>query len=279
MNLVRACVLSSAILASSCAAPPPKCAEAPAKPAASASGEASAPRPDAAPGPRVAITIHAVPGADAVEVEVRASADPEALARFSLRHPGGAAALRVKSARDDRGAMALVPEARADGKIVVTLPRRASGEVELSYAIAASARPGSTGFGVDPDANRFLADGEPLLLLPDGLDDRAVRATITIEHERYVTHNDQAESMEIGASSFGVGTTREVSARGGELRRAVYLAGMWGARGSTRWRGTTRRCGAGTPRSIRGRSRRTWPRFARPRASCSASATMGRRRW
>jgi hypothetical protein len=224
MKLAPSLAALAALLVPACA--PPRCPEAvPVAPSAAAAAPAATAATPA--GPRVAFTIHPKPGAPSVAVEVRVAAEPEALATFSMAPPGGVAALHLTSVRDDQGPLDAVPVAGPAGRVVLTLPRRAVGEVRLAYAIDASARAGTVVPGVDPDANRFLASGEPLLLLPDGLDDRAVRATVTVDCAGYVV-DDGHESMVDGASSFGVGGVREVTVRGRELRRGVYVAGALG---------------------------------------------------
>jgi hypothetical protein len=219
----RSLLVLGALLGAACA--PPRCPEAP--PAAPAKEAAAAPAPAAPPGPRVSISIRPEPGAPSVEVEVHAAAEPEALATFSIAPPGGPAALHVKSVRDDQGSMDARVSARPDGRVSLTLPRAAAGEVHLAYAVDASPRAGAVVPGVETDPNRFEAAGEPLLLLPDGLDDRAVKATIAVASDRYVLPTD-GPNFTGAASSFGVGGTREATVRGRELRRGVYFAGILG---------------------------------------------------
>src|SRR6185503_20060148 len=76
--------------------------------------------------------------------------------------------------------------------------------------------------------NRFQASGEALLLLPDGLDDRPVNASIRFDTAKYGVNEDLGEIVASPASSFGVGVAREVTALGRELRLGAYIAGRRG---------------------------------------------------
>ena len=217
---------ASCALAISCA--PPPCPEThPVSSPHDVTPPPAAKAPEASKGPRLAVRIHPRPASGKVDVEVRASADPEALARFSITPDGGIASLHVTEIRDAQGAMEAKPAASPDGRVIVTLPRAVSGEVRVAYTIVEKARAPFAMPGVDVDPNRFQATGEPLLLLPDGLDDRAVHATIAIDTKDYDGNTGHKTFLD-AVSSFGVGREREADVRGGELRGAFYAAGGLG---------------------------------------------------
>lgn len=224
-TITRAFAGISALIAAACASPP-KCPEAPAVAPSASPSSAPIAAPNEPKGPRLAITIKPKPGAPSVDVEVRATSD-EGLDQLSLAIAAGPEALRIRDAHDARGAIAASPARAPDGRVIVALPRKAEGELSIAYSVNASPPRSSAIPGVDPDANRFVSSGEPLLLLPDALDDRPVHATIEIAFDAYVADNG-GRSMVDGASSFGAGRRREVTARGRELRRGIYLAGSIG---------------------------------------------------
>lgn len=218
---VRTRLVALALALSACSSPPPRCPDraprAPDPPAARA--------PAAPSGPSVAITVKATPGAPRVDVEIVAAADPDRLATFSIATPAGA--VHLAEVRDSIGALEVKLAARPDGRAAFTMPRPTSGPVHVAYAVDAAPGAGGVVPGVDVDPNRFVAAGEPLLLLPDGLDERAVHAMVRVVADPFVV-NDERESFVGGASSFGAGSTREVDIHGGALRRGVYLAGPIG---------------------------------------------------
>jgi hypothetical protein len=217
-------LLALLLLTPACS-PPPRCPDLPAAaPPPSASATATAAPPS---GPRLSIALRPRPSDGKVEVEIRAVAPPEALTTFSITPDGGLASVHLTRLADARGPIEAQPAAQPDGRIVLTMPRPASGEVTLAYAVDGKLRPHHALPGVDPDPNRFQASGEPLLFLPDGLDDREVNAAITVDPEAYVI-DDGGRTRIDAASSFGVGKTRDAVVRGRELRRGFYMAGSIG---------------------------------------------------
>lgn len=209
----------------------PEVAPAAATPAVAPAIPPVAPVTPPAAGPRLSITVRPTPSKSAVEVEVVATvgagADADALTRFSITPDGGLASLHLGEVRDAQGPMATTPVVGADGRVTITLPRPPTGELRLAYTVDGKLRANFAMPGVDVDPNRFQATGEPLLLLPDGLDDRAVHASITLDTTAYEAETGHRTFVD-GASSFGAGKQREVDVRGGELRRGYYAVGGLG---------------------------------------------------
>lgn len=204
-------------------APPPRCPEA-SPPAQGAAPAAAQPAPS---GARLAVALRQKPGAGHVEVTIRASAEPAALGALSITPDGGPASLHLTSLEDDAGAMTATPVAGADGRVTITLPRPVSGDLRLAYTVDARPRAPRALPGVDPDPNRLLASGEPLLLLPDALDERLVHVSLAVDLDQYVV-DESGKTKVDAASSFGVGKQREFEARGRELRGGFYMAGTLG---------------------------------------------------
>lgn len=205
-------------------APPPRCPEA--SPPAPAK-EAAPPKEATPAGPRLSIAMKPHPGAP-VDVSIRVSAEPAALATFSITPDGGAGALHLGAVEDDAGPLDVHVAAQAGGRVTVTPARAPKGEVRLAYSVEARPRAARGLPGVDPDPNRFLASGEPLLLLPDGLDDRTVHVSLRFDVDAYAIEDDRPARLD-AASSFGVGVQREVDLRGSELRGGLYVAGTLGS--------------------------------------------------
>lgn len=165
--------------------------------------------------PSLAITIAPDPRTGDVDVEVVAQGEAALLTRWSIREPFGT--FKLTSLRDDSGP--LTPKGAVD-KGTITLEKPPRGALHLAYAINVKAGPPNQALPVNLDPNHFEAAGEAILALPDGLDGRVVAASI---HLRGPYWEEGA-----GASSFGFGKDREVSARGGDLRFATFLYGSTG---------------------------------------------------
>jgi hypothetical protein len=203
-------------------APPARCPEAPA-PSASAAASVTPPKSDA-DAASLAITITPSPSLGDVEVEIEARAKAEWLMRWSVRDLRAAGAtFKLVSLRDDKGPIA--PRAPQTGDNprdrvedgVLVLERPPVGAVHLAYALGAPPALPNQALPITLDPNHFEGAGEALLALPEQLDHRAVAASI---HLRGPFWEGAA-----GASSFGFGTDREVTARGNDLRFATFLVG------------------------------------------------------
>ena len=209
-----------------------KCPEAPAPPATPAAITASpaasaAPRKKTDATPRISITLEPNPSTGTVDVDIIAAADPASLKRWSITADGGAAAFHLKAARDDKGPLETQLTDKNPGEpLAISLARPATGDVHISYTVDSRTRKVPSFPTVDVDPNRFQASGDALLLLPDGLDDRLVTASVRFNTLKYGTNED--EPMARSASSFGVGEAREAAVTGRALRLGAYISGRMG---------------------------------------------------
>jgi hypothetical protein len=223
MNLTLRRVASITMLtAAGCSSAPPmaRCPEA-AKPSANASLEAAKAdaksTPLAAGATRLDLTITPDPRASEVAVEMVAEGDPAKLMAWSVSEPYGT--FKLTSARDDGGA--LTPTVNVD-KATITLEKPPRGALHLAYTIHVKPGPTNQVLPVNLDPNHFEGAGEALLALPAALDDQVIATSI------HLRGPDWDEPKASGASSFGFGTDREVTAHGRDLRFATYLVGTIG---------------------------------------------------
>ncbi len=205
----------------------PQCPEPPAPPATTASASPSATPAVAATdgGPRLSIALIPASGGASLDVQIVARGEPAALQRWSIAAPDPGA-LHLVELRDDRGPIAveLVDRPASPGAAAArafTLPAPPAGALHLRYTLTPKARPLSAPASVDLDPNRMEASGEALLLLPDAFDDRPVAVALDL-HATRLGENQGA------ASSLGVGSARERTARGSELRASTFLFGPMG---------------------------------------------------
>jgi hypothetical protein len=224
MNLTLRRVASITMLtAAGCSSAPPmaRCPEA-AKPSANASLEAAKAdaksTPLAAGATRLDLTITPDPRASEVAVEMVAEGDPAKLMAWSVSEPYGT--FKLTSARDDGGA--LTPTVNVD-KATITLEKPPRGALHLAYTIAVKPGLPNQVLPVNLDPNHFEGAGEALLALPAALDNQLIATSIHLLRDP-----DRFESGTRGASSFGFGNDREVTAHGRDLRFATYLVGTIG---------------------------------------------------
>jgi predicted metalloprotease with PDZ domain len=123
---------------------------------------------------------------------------------------------------DDIGPIPLVVDA-AGGGTRVLLSKAPTGVVRVTYTVRAQlpAYPDPPLVAVDPD--RFEGAGEALILVPAPFEERSVRAVLRMETEELGTSELRSE-----ASSFGLGSKVETTARGADLREGFFLAGLIG---------------------------------------------------
>lgn len=197
---------------------PPEAVAARPSPAASVMAPGvQAKKADAAASPHLTLTITPDPKRAAVDVKIVARGDAAALGTWSITAPD-ADAVHLTDVRDDAGPLTVSLTPRAPASLAITLPRPPVGDVHVRYSIDSRAHPTVT---VEIDPDRLQAAGEALLMLPDGLDDRPVAASIRLVTEPI---GEKASA----ASSFGAGKVRDVTARGSELRFSTYLIGPIG---------------------------------------------------
>jgi hypothetical protein len=208
------------LAAAGCSSAPPA-ARCPDAAKAGAGAEAAKPEAKSTPLPagttRLDLTITPDPPMNEVGVEVVAEGDPSKLVAWSIREPYGV--FKLTSLRDDSGA--LTPTIDAD-KGTITLGNPPRGALHLAYTIHVKPAPTNQVLPVNLDPNHFEGAGEALLALPAALDDQVLATSIHLRGPYW------SEPKASGASSFGFGADREVTAHGRDLRFATYLVGTIG---------------------------------------------------
>ncbi len=198
-----------------------------AAPAAKGSGtvSASAALPQAAP--------HILPEDVDLEITLSPEASPPGVrVRLGARGDGPLVVWRspqlldlggaLPAATDSIGSIPIVLDGMSGGTRI-TLTRPPSGTVWLSYTVKAQAREDGNPPPVSVDPDRFAGAGEAMLLLPEGFEDKTVRATLRVEADEVGT-----PELTRVATSFGLGAKEAVTARGGDLREGLFTAGLMG---------------------------------------------------
>ncbi len=163
--------------------------------------------------PSIAVTLRPfAEGRLGLHVEVTATGDASKL-RIWSRAATNVGEISHVEASDLRGRVDLTTtDARID------LARAPDGPATLRYDVALRAGERSSALTVMTD--RFVANGEPVLVLPDALDDATVYVSITIDASEL--HAARA------ASSLGLGEKRSAVRIGRFLRHSTFVAGSLG---------------------------------------------------
>lgn len=247
---------SVSFLAACAPAEPPRCPPAPpavkpaATPTSAAPSSAAEPSSEATNGStfRLAISIKPIAEPATVDVEISARGPASDLDEWTITIPSAPDAVRAISARDSDGPIAVTMSPAADEKpgaaaastastastsmgavaaVRIRLARPPLGTLRLAYTLAAKPTSLATTPSVEVDADFFRATGQSLLALPDAADSEVVAAAITIDLSDWNAGGSSA-SPYAGASSFGIGASREVKAKASELREAAYFMGRMG---------------------------------------------------
>jgi hypothetical protein len=213
-----ACAASSSTPVSPAVCPPPS----------GAKTEASAvatPSP-AKEKPEVEITIKPLisEGAIAVTLTVRASLAEKAPS-FSIRTPD-ATAVKMAEASDAKGKLEF-KEDRGTDRVKWTPARAISGKLTLSYSAQSRIEEGKLPWLVsDPDRLEIMGDA---LILPDVDENQKLTTFVQLDLSGYgITDGERGTFVNGAASSFGIGSSREITASPREIRNAVFVAGRMG---------------------------------------------------
>lgn len=148
----------------------------------------------------------------------------ETIPSYSLRTPD-ASAIKFTGGDDAKGKVEF-KETR-DGDILKWTPSRpVAGELRIGYDARSVSDEGQWPWLVsDPDRLEITGDA---LLLPDIDAKRKIRTSLQLDLESYGINGERGTFVSGGASSFGIGSSRDVSASREELRNAVFVAGRMG---------------------------------------------------
>jgi hypothetical protein len=239
--------LPLALLLLACApAEPPRCPEpkssspAPPKPRAPAGpGAAKSPaEPDDGSPFRLGITVKPVAESTSVEVEITArgpasdldewsiSALPDAVRDVRARDIDGPVPVSTSPGSPDEKPAA-APAPGAPSPLRIQLARPPLGTLHLAYTLGGRPRSLATTPVVEVDADFFRAVGHTLIALPEAAINEMVSADITIDMSDYAAVSNSGP-LYGAASSFGVGASRTVKARGREIREAAFFLGRMG---------------------------------------------------
>ena len=148
----------------------------------------------------------------------------EKVPSYSLRTPD-ASAVKFTGGQDAKGKVEFAPT--NDGDTLKWTPNRPiAGELRISYTARTIIEEGQWPWMVsDPDRLEIMGDA---LLLPDVDAGRKVKTLLKLDLSTYGTDGERGTFVSGAASSFGIGSSREVSASREELRNAVIVAGRMG---------------------------------------------------
>jgi len=175
----------------------------------------------------IAITPKISEGGIAVTLTLRASLAEKAPA-FSIRSPDAAAA-KITDASDAKGKLELKEERGAD-RTKWTPARPISGELRISYFAQTRIEEGKLPWMVsDPDRLEIMGDA---LLLPDVDEKQKLATSLHLDVSVYGTTDNEGGAKGVfifgATSSFGIGSSREITASSQEIRNAVIVAGRMG---------------------------------------------------
>lgn len=224
-------------------APPPKCASSP-----SNAQEKPAAKPDKFPPNsahavfgneesntvfRFAITMKPVAESSLVNIDIWASGPGTSLQAWTIAVPADNA-LKSVNAGDMDGVIATSSELEApeppskNSSLSIQLARPPRGPLRISYTLSGVPRSllGTPLVEVDPDL--FRATGQSLLALPDALsDNEIVSVRILIDKSDYNGGTSSAGPFE-GASSYGIGSEKQVKTTPQRLRESAFYLGRMG---------------------------------------------------
>lgn len=180
-----------------------------------------------APKEKAALQIMVAPNVEAATISVTLSIKAELAEKipsFSIKAPD-VAAIAIKSASDAKGTIELREERVAD-KAKWTPSRPIAGALDISFTAQTRIDEGRLPWVlVDPDRLEFMGDA---FVLPDIDENQKISVGLKVDLSTYGTDGEKGTFVSGGASSYGIGSSREVTTSMRELRNAVFTAGRMG---------------------------------------------------
>lgn len=221
---------------------PPKAAPLPARAPENPGANSKNPaEPDDGSAFRLAIHIKPVAESASVEVEIIArgpasdldewsiAAAPDSIRGVSARDIDGPVAVSTSTGTADAGEKVAPPKPGSPAPHRLQLARPPLGTLHLEYTLSAKPRSLDTTPIVEVDADFFRAIGHTLIALPEAAANEIVSADITIDMSDYTGTASNAPGPIYGAaSSFGVGASKQIKARGREILQAAFFLGRMG---------------------------------------------------
>lgn len=171
----------------------------------------------------IAMTPNPQPATLNVTLTLRASL-AEKVPSFSIRAPDGAA-VKLTSASDVKGKLEWREERGAE-RSKWTPVRPIAGDLSLTYVAETRIEEGRLPWmASDPDRLEIMGDA---LLLPDVEENLKIVTSYNLDLSVYGTDGEKGTFVSGAASSYGIGSSRQLTTSTRELRNAVFVAGRMG---------------------------------------------------
>lgn len=187
----------------------------------------SSPANPSAPKEKPALQISVAPNIEAATISITLSLKTdlaEKVPSFSVKAPD-ATAMKLSSASDAKGKLEWREE-RMGEKTKWTPSRPIAGSLDITFTAQTRIDEGRLPWVlVDPDRLEFMGDA---LVLPDIDENQKITIGLKVDLSIYGTDGEKGTFVSGGASSYGIGSSREVNTSMRELRNAAFAAGRMG---------------------------------------------------
>ncbi|HRI67150.1 MAG TPA: hypothetical protein PK156_23060 [Polyangium sp.] len=173
------------------------------------------------------LLIAVVPDQQAATIKVTLtlkSSLAEKVPSFSIHAPDPAA-IQLTSASDAKGKLEWKDD-RSPERLKWIPTRPISGDLTLSYTAQTRIEEGKLPWMLsDPDRLEIMGDA---FLLPDVEENQKIVVALNVDLSVYGTNGENGTFVSGGASSYGIGASRQMTTSPRELRNAVFVAGRMG---------------------------------------------------
>jgi predicted metalloprotease with PDZ domain len=180
-----------------------------------------------APKEKPALQFELAPNPSSATIAISLIVEPalaEKIPSFSIKVPDAAAA-SIQEATDAKGKLELREE-RGPEKTKWTPARPIAGKLALKYTVQTRIEEGKLPWVlVDPDRLEVMGEA---LLLPDVDENQKYSVAVKLDLAVYGTDGERGTFISGGASSYGIGSSREMTTSMRELRNAAFAAGRMG---------------------------------------------------
>jgi predicted metalloprotease with PDZ domain len=177
------------------------------------------------PAPIVEVEITARGPASDLDDWTIAAFAPGSLKSISARDIDGAIAVTTSDSANAAGASGAsgASGATSAAPLRIHLVRPPLGPLRLTYSVATKPNSLATTPAVELDPDRFRAQGQALLAVPDAVDEEPMSLSLTFDL------SELGGTALRAASSLGVGASREGKVRARDVRELMLLAGHMGS--------------------------------------------------
>ncbi len=175
--------------------------------------------------PEVQIAIRPVTNANSIEVTLTIrSTMAEKAPSFAIRTPD-ASAVKITVATDAKGKLELREERTGEG-VKWSPSRPVVGQLWITYTAQSRIEEGQLPWMVsDPDRLEIMGDA---LMLPDVDENQKITVGLSLDLSPYGTDGARGTFVSGAATSYGIGSSREINASPREIRNMVIVAGRMG---------------------------------------------------